>query len=76
MYTIRENNMKTKQFILNFIIEHYPKCTYEVTTYNNRLWVVGYFNDLLAIKRELFNNSDFAIITKRNDGKFSLTHGI
>lgn len=60
------------QKILNYIIEHYPNVKFEVNKSNGLLTVIGYFHDLQSIKRELFNNSDYARIEKTNTSLYKL----
>lgn len=64
--------MKSKS-IIKAIASRFPSCSTEFTTFNSRLCVVGYFNDLCSIKKDIFGGSDYVIITKRNDSKFMLS---
>lgn len=45
---------------------------YSISSHNGLLTIVDYFNKLSEIKKTLFNNSDMAIISRRNDGLFTL----
>ena len=46
---------------------------YEIAIHNNQLTVIGYFNQLTDIKRQLFNNSDYVSIVRTNTSLFRLT---
>jgi hypothetical protein len=60
-----------KQQILNKLRMY--ECQYDINTSNNQLTIVAYFHEAQKIKREIFKNSDYAIIRMRQDGKFNLT---
>jgi hypothetical protein len=60
-----------KQQILNKLRMY--ECQYDINTSNNQLTVVAYFHEAQKIKREIFKNSDYALIRMRQDGKFNLT---
>ena len=62
--------MNTKQ-ILNKLRMY--ECKYDINTSTNQITIVAYFHEAQKIKREIFKNSDYAIIRMRNDGKFNIT---
>lgn len=53
-------------------LKTFSNIEYSIDKATNRLTIVGYFNRLLEIKANLFNNSDYAIMTRRQDGKYNL----
>lgn len=54
-------------------LKTFSNIEYNMDKATNKLTIVGYFNRLSEIKANLFNNSDYAIITRRQDGKYNLT---